>query len=262
MKPLTLEETKLKEEMKERCIAKGQYKDKNAKAKFNMLCHLEDFEIQYWELQKENKQLKENAENNDKVVDNVNWENQLLKKENQKLKEQNKKEFADYIKFKKEQYDEYLEKVNKLIKEKQELKKHLKVPKACNLKTLEDYKSYYEDTTREQILEDTYIEYCAYVNLAHRYSELKKQLENNSKINVADHKYASTCEDKVIVLETQQKEFIKYLEDEIKQINPKILDDGELNLRLDDIKYTQYLTYKEILQKYKEMIGVPDDKTN
>lgn len=64
-----------------------------------------------------------------------------------------------------------------LLKENQELKKRLKVPKACNLKTLEDYKSYYEDTTREQILEDTYIEYCAYVNLAHRYSELKKQLE-------------------------------------------------------------------------------------
>ena len=76
-------------------------------------------------LQDKYKQLKENAENNDKVVDNVNWENQLLKKENQKLKEQNKKEFADYIKFKKEQYDEYLEKVNKLIKEKQELKKQL-----------------------------------------------------------------------------------------------------------------------------------------
>lgn len=39
-----------------------------------------------------------------------------------------------------------------LIEEIQELKKHLKVPKACNLKTLEDYKSYYEDTTREKIL--------------------------------------------------------------------------------------------------------------
>ena len=32
-------------------------------------------------LQQENKILKENAENNDKVVDKVNWENQLLKKE-------------------------------------------------------------------------------------------------------------------------------------------------------------------------------------
>ncbi len=38
-------------------------------------------------LQQENKILKENAENNDKVVDKVNWENQLLKKENKQLKE-------------------------------------------------------------------------------------------------------------------------------------------------------------------------------
>lgn len=45
MKPLTLEETALKEEMKKRCLVE------NAKAKFDMLCHLEDFEIQYWELQ-------------------------------------------------------------------------------------------------------------------------------------------------------------------------------------------------------------------
>ena len=49
-----------------------------------------------------------------------------LQQENQELKEQNKKEFADYIKFKKEQYDEYLEKVNKFIKENQELKKQVK----------------------------------------------------------------------------------------------------------------------------------------
>ena len=71
MKPLTLEETRLKEQMKERCLAKGQYIDENAKAKFYMLCHLEDFEVQYWELQqenqslkKENKILRENAEHN------------------------------------------------------------------------------------------------------------------------------------------------------------------------------------------------------
>ena len=59
-------------------------------------------------------------------------------------------------------------------------------------------------------------------------------------------------------VETQQKEFIKYLEDEIKRINPNNLEIGELNLRLDDIKFTQYLIYKENLQKYKEIIG--DDK--
>lgn len=38
-------------------------------------------------LEKENKILRENAENNDKVVDKVNWENMLLKKENQELKD-------------------------------------------------------------------------------------------------------------------------------------------------------------------------------
>ena len=39
------------------------------------------------QLQQENKILKENAENNDKVVDKVNWENMLLKKENKQLKD-------------------------------------------------------------------------------------------------------------------------------------------------------------------------------
>ena len=77
MKPLTLEETALKEEMKERCLAKGQYIDEKAKDKFKMLCHLEDFEVQYWELQQENKQLREkvNKFNNDKI----NNENKYLK---------------------------------------------------------------------------------------------------------------------------------------------------------------------------------------
>lgn len=40
------------------------------------------------QLQQENKILKENAENNDKVVDKVNWENMLLKKENKQLKDE------------------------------------------------------------------------------------------------------------------------------------------------------------------------------
>ena len=87
MKPLTLEETRLKEEMKNNCLKVGKYKDEKAKDKFEMLCHLEDFEVQYWELQQENKILKENAEHNDKVVDKVNWENMLLKKENEQLKD-------------------------------------------------------------------------------------------------------------------------------------------------------------------------------
>ncbi len=39
------------------------------------------------ELQQENKILRDNAEHNEKVVNKVNWENMLLKKENQQLKE-------------------------------------------------------------------------------------------------------------------------------------------------------------------------------
>lgn len=67
MKPLTLEETALKEEMKERCLAKGQYIDEKAKDKFKMLCHLEDFEIQYWKLEQQCKKQKE-------VIDKaINW---------------------------------------------------------------------------------------------------------------------------------------------------------------------------------------------
>lgn len=44
-------------------------------------------ELKIDKLQQENKILRENAENNDKVVDKVNWKNQLLKKENKQLKD-------------------------------------------------------------------------------------------------------------------------------------------------------------------------------
>ena len=59
---------------------------------FNLNSVGKDMQIEVYEqligqLQQENKILKENAENNDKVVDKVNWENQLLKKENKELKD-------------------------------------------------------------------------------------------------------------------------------------------------------------------------------
>ena len=49
------------------------------------------------QLQQENKILRENAEHNDKVVDKVNWENMLLKKENEQLKD-NWNKLREYIK--------------------------------------------------------------------------------------------------------------------------------------------------------------------
>ena len=75
--------------------------------------------------------------------------------------------------------------------------------------------------------------------------ELKKQLEE--KENIACDWKDSCLENagKIEILETQQKEFVKYLEDEIKlqeKINDKLLATA----------------FEEILQKYKETIG--DDK--
>ena len=203
-------------------------------------------EIEISKLQQENKILKDNAEHNAKVVDKVNWENMLLKKENQELKSQ--------LRGTTHCFDE--EEHNRLKEEIRQLKKYLKVPETCNLKTLEDYKSYYEDTTREQILEDTYIEYCAYVNLAHRYSELKKQLENcycnrtDCSGRIKDSKVYDSLVQKV---EDQQQEFINYLEDEIKILEKDILE------TIDDMdkymKEVKSLIIEEILQKYKSIIG-------
>ena len=112
-----------------------------------------------------------------------------------------------------------------------------------------------------------------YLDLVKENQELKKQLEEYQKELEKADSITQSCifngkeESKISFRkclnildkkETQQKEFIKYLEDEIKRINPKELDIGELNLRLDDIKFTQYLIYKESLKKYKSIIG--DDK--
>lgn len=100
------------------------------------------------------------------------------------------------------------------------------------------------------------------LGLKEQNEKLKKQLENcycnrtDCSGRIKDSKVYDSLVQKV---ETQQKEFINYLEKEIKRINPNDLYIGELNLRLDDIKFTQYLIYKEILQKYKSIIGVSDE---
>lgn len=165
-------------------------------------------------------------------------------------------ELVDYCKEASQTISELDYKNRMLEKENQELKKHLKVPKACNLKTLEDYKSYYEDTTREQILEDTYIEYCAYVNLAHRYSELKKQVEEYQKdIKDLDNQNKRAFENmqlnqlKVCNMKKQQKEFIKWLEDYLNLFDYMYIDEQ-----------ADYDMIEEILQKYKSIIGGNKDE--
>lgn len=72
MRVLSREEQALFDEMKERCLAKGQYKDEKAKDKFKMLCHLEDFMIQYWELQQQNQKYKKVMNKLKEIIESYN----------------------------------------------------------------------------------------------------------------------------------------------------------------------------------------------
>lgn len=90
--------------------------------------------------------------------------------------------------------------------------------------------------------------------------QLKKQVENYKKLGF---KY---LQDKNNNLETQQKEFIKNLEDEIYSIEPKgtgIIYNCEYDSEEDYVmamqEQSRLNTLKEILQKYREIIGVSDE---
>ena len=127
---------------------------------------------------KENKILRENAEHNDKVVDKVNWENMLLKKENQELKKQ-----------------------------------------------LEENKNPLKGIF-SQVNDDMLLRNCG------------------------------AMQSEIDTYKNQQKEFIEYLEDLIKQ-NETVVEVSKYGLPKNCSKLLIDF-YKEILQKYKEIIG--DDK--
>ena len=82
--------------------------------------------------------------------------------------------------------------------------------------------------------------------------ELKKQLEEKENKYIpgeyAKNEYTKTF-DENILLKNQQKELIEYLEDEIEKVttNPYT--------KLSEYGMNRIHIYKEILQKYKEIIG-------
>ena len=150
------------------------------------------------QLQQENKILRENANHNDKVVDKVNWENQLLKKENQELKLQLKGTTHCFD-------EEEHEKLKKQVEEyQQELEKADSITQSCIFNGKEESKISYRK--------------C---------------------LNILDKK------------EAQQKEFIDYMNKTIEELECDDVDDEEMKgyliQRID--------TFKEILQKYKSIIG-------
>lgn len=86
--------------------------------------------------------------------------------------------------------------------------------------------------------------------------KLKKQLENTITSYTEEHNLRHNSDLKLDVLETQQKEFIEYMNKTIEELECDDVDDEEIKgyliQRID--------TFKEILSKYKETIGVSDEK--
>ena len=138
---------------------------------------------------------------------------------------------------------------------------------------IEDYNKYYiQGSDHYLIPKDVFKElFNEMSNWREEVKELKKQLEEYKATNkILSHELTK---DKVLQqdclttccgipigdipkLITQQKEFIKYMNDIIEDLEIEDVDDEEMKgyliQRID--------TFKEILQKYKSIIGVSDDK--
>lgn len=86
--------------------------------------------------------------------------------------------------------------------------------------------------------------------------ELKKQLENTINSYTEEHNLRHNSDLKLDLLKTQQKEFIKYLEDEKDRLAREIS-----NLYEDSLGHTRLVNedifdeINDILQKYKSIIG-------
>ena len=162
----------------------------------------------------------------------------------------NKDELIDYCKEASQTISELDYKNRMLEKENQELKKK------------------YENTVEKlseqlELLTSKLDEYDLIVD---ERNQLKKQLEERSKdyCNASNikHNYAK----KLVIIQTQQKEFINYLEDKIYSIETKGTGinynceyDSEEDYVMAMQEQSRLNTLKEILQKYKEIIGGKDE---
>lgn len=123
-----------------------------------------------------------------------------------------------------------------LIEENQELKKQLEVGN----------KQYSDLVEEKEILQE-------------QLSIKTLQLEE-LKSSKRDYTQENILEMKMFKLQTQQKEFTKFLEDEIKKQKEDIFANSLTAEDIDlYIKRIKLLKMEEILQKYKETIGVSDE---
>ena len=119
---------------------------------------------------------------------------------------------------------------------------------------IEDYKQYYiQGSDHYLIPKDDFIE------LVEENQELKKQVENMTDSYCSASKLKHERAIKIVAMNNQQKEFIKYLETKIEVVENKI---SNLPIISNERNYLVNVGNDliEILQKYKEIIGVSDEK--
>lgn len=87
--------------------------------------------------------------------------------------------------------------------------------------------------------------------------EIKKQLEEITDYYCEASHIKWERAKRIIELKTQQKEFIKYLKDENKKFDIKANGMGASSER--DELIIKARAYREVLQKYKEIVGVSDE---
>lgn len=122
----------------------------------------------------------------------------------------------------------------------------------CTLReTFDPFEIFYENQELKSQLKGT-----TYCFDEEEHEKLKKQLEE--KENIACDWKDSCLENagKIEILETQQKEFTKFLEGEIKELQK--IKETELDYDILKDVMPQLLVFEDVLQKHKSIIG--DDK--
>ena len=123
---------------------------------------------------------------------------------------------------------------------------------------IEDYNEYYIQNSNHYLIpKDVFMElFNEMINWKEEAKELKKQLSIKTlqleevKLSKRDYTQENILEMKLTLKETQQKEFIEYMNKTIEELECDDVDDEEMKgyliQRID--------TFKEILSKYKEII--------
>lgn len=169
----------------------------------------------------------------------------------------NKDELVDYCKEASQTISELDYKNRLLEKENQELKSQLKGTTHCF-----DEEEHKRLSEQLELLTSKLDEYDLIVD---ERNQLKKQLEETDRKLFFTKNELDMRQKSIDNKLNQQKEFINYLEDEIYSIEPKGTSinynceyDSEEDYVMAMQEQSRLNTLKEILQKYKEIIG--DDK--